>query len=104
VQGLQRQVTTLATNKVEIICANALVFLKKTASPFDIVFLDPPFDSDLLSQSCILLEQRGWLNPHALMYIEMKGGLALPNLPDNWQIIRQQTAGQVAFFLVARHY
>jgi 16S rRNA (guanine966-N2)-methyltransferase len=103
VQGLQRQVTVLATNKVEIICANALAFLKKTASAFDIVFLDPPFDSDLLNQSCILLEQQGWLNPHALMYIEMKGGLTPPNLPDNWQIIRQQTVGKIAFFLVARH-
>jgi 16S rRNA (guanine966-N2)-methyltransferase len=103
VQGLQRQVKTLATNKVEIICSNALAFLKKTASAFDIVFLDPPFDSDLLSQSCILLEQQGWLNPQAIIYLEMKGSLALPNLPDNWQIIRQQTAGQIAFFLVARH-
>jgi 16S rRNA (guanine966-N2)-methyltransferase len=104
VQSLKEQVTVLATNKVEIICANALAFLKKTASAFDIVFLDPPFDdSDLLIQSCILLEQQGWLNPHALMYLEMKRGLALPNLPDNWQIIRQQTAGKIAFFLVARH-
>ena len=103
VQSLKEQVTVLATNKVEIICANTLAFLKRTASAFDIVFLDPPFNSDLLlNQSCILLEQQGWLNPHALIYLEMKRGSASPQLPDNWKIIRHKTAGQVAFFLAQK--
>ncbi len=102
VQDLRQQVATLATDNLEIICADALTFLKGTASAFDIVFLDPPFGQDLLNPCCTLLEQRGWLSPQALMYLEMERRLEMPNLPATWQVIRRQTAGQVTVFLVAR--
>jgi len=106
VQSLKQQVATFAADNLEIICADAIQFLKKnTPSAFDIVFLDPPYEPDLLSPCCTLLEQRGWLNPHTHknhIYLETKRSLGEPNLPNGWQIIRSQTAGQVAGFLAER--
>ncbi|RKZ90521.1 MAG: 16S rRNA (guanine(966)-N(2))-methyltransferase RsmD [Candidatus Parabeggiatoa sp. nov. 1] len=102
VQGLKQQVATLAPDNIEIICADAMQFLQKTPSAFDIVFLDPPYERDLLSPCCTLLEQRGWLNPHALIYLEAERSLGIPSLPASWQVIRRQMAGQVAVFLAAR--
>ena len=98
VQGLKQQVATFAPDNVDILCADAMQFLQHPPEAFDIVFLDPPYESDLLSPCCRLLEQHGWLNPHALVYLEAERSLGIPSLPVSWQVIRHQMAGQVAFF------
>ncbi|EDN65612.1 conserved hypothetical protein [Beggiatoa sp. PS] len=102
VQGLKQQLAKLTAEHLKIICADVRQFLKKTPSTFDIVFLDPPFGQDLLSPCCTLLEQNGWLNSTAHIYLETKRNLGEPQLPPTWQIIRHQTAGQVSFFLAVR--
>jgi len=102
VQSLRQQVAKLAIDNLKVMDTNALTFLKGAASTFDIVFLDPPFGSDLLTPCCTLLEQRGWLNPNAHIYLESERRFGKPSLPATWQIIRRQTAGQVVVFLVAR--
>jgi 16S rRNA (guanine966-N2)-methyltransferase len=102
VQGLKQQVAKLTAEHLKIICADGRQFLKKTPSAFDIVFLDPPFGQDLLGPCCTLLEQGGWLNSTAHIYLEMERDLGEPHLPPTWQIIRHQTAGQVGFFLAER--
>jgi 16S rRNA (guanine966-N2)-methyltransferase len=103
VQGLRQQVTTLAADNLEIICADAQKFLTGTSETFDIVFLDPPYSTghDLLSPCCTLLDQRGWLSPCATIYVETERSLGEPDLPASWQIIRRQRAGQVAVFLAS---
>jgi 16S rRNA (guanine966-N2)-methyltransferase len=102
VQGLRQQMATFVPNKLEIIGADALKFLKGTPDIFDIIFLAPPFGHDLLRPCCPLLEQGGWLSPHALIYLETEHRLGEPNLPASWQVIRRQTVGQVAGFLAVR--
>ena len=37
---------------------------------FDVVFLDPPFHFGLAEQAIALLEEKNWLLPHALIYVE----------------------------------
>ena len=37
-----------------------------------VVFLDPPFGSPLLGAAAALLEERGWLEPGALIYVECR--------------------------------
>ena len=82
--------------------ADALTFLTGTASAFDLVFLDPPFDSDLLPRSAALLEQRGWLAPGALIYVEFAARSAAPPLPPAWTALKAKQAGEVGYHLFAR--
>lgn len=92
-----------AQHFIEVICAEALRFLKSTNTVFDVVFLDPPFGQDLLTPCCHLLEQGNWLNSPAYIYLEAEQALETPLVPDSWQIIRQKRAGDVRFFLALRH-
>jgi 16S rRNA (guanine966-N2)-methyltransferase len=71
-------------------------------APFDVVFLDPPFDSDLLRQSAELLERRHWLAPDARIYVEQSASDGLPRLPDTWLPLRTGRAGEVGYYLFAR--
>jgi 16S rRNA (guanine966-N2)-methyltransferase len=86
-------------------CAQASVhveeagrFLQRTARPFEIVFLDPPFDSAVLPEACSLLAQ-GWLAPQAWVYIECPADMPLL-LPPSWQMHRSRRAGQVGYHLL----
>ena len=88
---------------VEVRGADALRLLK--AAPergFDIVFVDPPFASTLLPETCRLLEQNGWLGPAALVYLEQDAHQPWPPMPPNWTILREGAAGQSAQRLLRR--
>src|SRR5579872_6568635 len=61
---------TLAARGGSLVQADALVWLETPGTPFDIVFLDPPFDAELLPRVCELLERGRWLKPGAHIYME----------------------------------
>ena len=70
--------------------------------PFDIVFLDPPFDSDFLTLAADRLENGGWLAPGALIYVECPARTGLPPLPPTWTATKAKQAGEVGYHLLTR--
>jgi 16S rRNA (guanine966-N2)-methyltransferase len=100
---IEAHLRTLRCSRASVACLEAQRWLAQTpVAPVDIVFLDPPFRSELLGDACALLEQRGWLNADALIYIEAGSDEAPPPLPPNWHPHRDKRAGQVAYRLFRR--
>jgi 16S rRNA (guanine966-N2)-methyltransferase len=81
--------------------ADALRFLAGTAEAYDLVFLDPPFDSDLLARSAAALAAHAWLSPGALIYVEAGARGELPSLPAQWRLLKAKQAGEVGYYLFA---
>ena len=52
---------------------------------FDIVFLDPPYDSDLLAAAAAALGRAQLLAPDARVYLEQRAREPLPALPASWK-------------------
>ena len=86
--------------------SDALRFLGGARSPangpFNIVFLDPPFESDLLGRAAELLEKGDFLTPGALIYVECAARNGLPALPPNWTATKAKQAGEVGYHLLTR--
>jgi len=82
--------------------ADALRYLAGTPQPFDIVFLDPPFASDLLQSAAAMLAERQWLRPGARIYVESAARAGLPALPASWQPLKAKQAGEVGYHLFAQ--
>jgi 16S rRNA (guanine966-N2)-methyltransferase len=82
----------------QVLNTDALRYLQNSAREFDLVMLDPPFGSMDLGNLCTLLAQ-GWLAPGAHIYLEQSRRDALPELPANWDLTHEKTAGQVRFAL-----
>jgi 16S rRNA (guanine966-N2)-methyltransferase len=83
---------------------DALAFLKHPpAQPYDVVFLDPPYASDLLEKALPLLNQPAWLSPSSMIFIEHSTHHAPPALLGSgelgWEKLRQGTAGEVSYSL-----
>jgi 16S rRNA (guanine966-N2)-methyltransferase len=99
VLGQQRE--ALDAHQVRVVRADVLQWLAGTSTAFDIVFLDPPFRKQMLSTCIQQLESRGWLSDQARVYIEAEKGL-VPELPENWELLRSKAAGQVGYHLAGR--
>lgn len=91
----------IKSNDIVVSNINVLDYLNASASTaFDIVFIDPPFRQNLVSQTCKLLED-GWLAEQALIYVEIEAE-GNYNIPNNWLLLKEKVAGQVAYRLYQR--
>ncbi|WP_440905777.1 16S rRNA (guanine(966)-N(2))-methyltransferase RsmD [Catenovulum sp. SX2] len=89
-----------ADTNTQVITTDSLQYLATSANKqFDLVFIDPPFRQNLVSQSCHLLVDKGWLAPDALIYLEYEKELNFVDLPSTWRLLKSQTAGQSSFHL-----
>ncbi len=93
----------LAAEKIKIVQRDVFKFLSGEATPFDVVFLDPPFAKGMAQQTCQWLEDKGWLAPQAKVYVEVESQLVLDGMPENWQCLKQKKAGEVAYYLFERN-
>ncbi len=104
VERLKDNIRTLAIENASVYHHDALSWLqsaeavKREDDKFDLVFLDPPFDSDLLAKSCKLLSTSGCLAEDAIIYVEHNRDTAI-ELPENWVALKEKKAGQVAYRL-----
>ena len=92
----------LTANQIKINQSDVFRFLAGEASPFALVFLDPPFGKNMAQQTCQWLEDKGWLVSHAKVYVEVESKLVLEGMPPNWTLLKSKKAGDVAYYLFER--
>lgn len=92
----------LACDLATVVNQSAPQFLAQPGTPFDVVFLDPPFRKGLLQETVDLLEKNGWLSPNAMIYAEAEAESDPLVVPVNWLCHREKVAGQVAYRLYLR--
>jgi 16S rRNA (guanine966-N2)-methyltransferase len=95
VTDLQRQLHPLFAERIQVHCHDALRWLQQRATPFDLVFVDPPYDLGLVEPACADLESRGWLAEHAWVYVESRRQAAVPAVPAGWILHREKQAGEI---------
>ncbi len=69
---------------------------------FDIIFIDPPYQDDLLLPCCHYLEMHHFLADSAYIYLEANHAIQDNALPTAWRMIKRQRAGQVFYHLAKR--
>ncbi|WP_343815021.1 16S rRNA (guanine(966)-N(2))-methyltransferase RsmD [Colwellia asteriadis] len=94
---LQANKALLSANEINVINNDALSFLQQTTDTFDVVFIDPPFRQNLVAQTAIALNA-GKLTDNAMIYVEMEVE-STQQLPSNWALLKEKTAGQVIYQL-----
>lgn len=94
--------TLSAGDRCRVVHARAERFLARTAEPFDLVFLDPPFARpNLVADACSRLDPV-WLAPQARIYLEVDARAERPRLPSAWQLLREHTSGDAHALLFVR--
>lgn len=80
---------------IKIVCREALAYVNSCSEKFDLIFLDPPYKGNLLSQSLQLVDDK--LAKDGKIYIEYENE---PLIPDSYRVVKQGKAGNVKFALL----
>ncbi len=94
-RALKDNVAKLGCTKVAVRHQDGLEFISCDVQRFDVIFLDPPFQSDYLPGLLEMLPQH--LSDNGVVYVE--SGVAI-EVPAPWQVLKSGRAGQVYFQLI----
>ena len=97
---LRHNQAQLAAGNLEIVTGNCQGFLERgnTTKPYDIIFLDPPFDMQIHKQVSKLLLSGHWLTSRAQIYCEFPA-TEVQDLPLSWRLVKDKIAGNVRYCL-----
>ncbi|MAK56451.1 MAG: 16S rRNA (guanine(966)-N(2))-methyltransferase RsmD [Pusillimonas sp.] len=95
VTALRALRTKLKANNVRVFPGDAMHVLERTANPFDLVLLDPPFGQAWLDRLWNKLP--AVLNESGLVYVESENPI---NPPPIFDLLREGQAGQVHYALL----
>ena len=100
-KALRANLGTLNASNSEVVQADVMAYLERESNDgaMDLVFLDPPFRAGFVEPVCERLAAGAWVKPGSLVYIEHESDLPEPRLPQNWELSRRKTAGQVCYSL-----
>lgn len=91
---------TLRITNAGMHCQGAEKFLAVCSEPYDLVFLDPPFQQNLLNDTLTKLIDRQLLRAGACIYLEAEFDLAKLTFPPGWVLSRHKKAGNVYYGLL----
>ena len=98
IESLNHQKKLLTATQVQIIHQDAMSFLRQAEQAYDILFLDPPFNSDLHRQALSVANERKLLKPSSLIYVETSAQSNAQNL-QGFNCLREKNAGEVHYAL-----
>lgn len=99
-QSLQQQVERLKAGNITTICADVMSYLDGQTEPFDVVFIDPPYQMPELRTDVITaLVKRGLLKNDAKLYLEWPNEQQMTLNHDNLNWLKQKSAASVCYAL-----
>ena len=96
---IKTSLVTLKAREHDVMMVDGIYYLAQTWHRYHVVFLDPPFGSDLVQRA--LEDLPKVLAPDSnRIYLEWTEG-AKPGLPAGYSWLREKQAGQVCFGLIS---
>ncbi len=100
IQHIKVNIQKLDIHNCSVIQDDALNYLQKNSEQrFDIVFLDPPFFSDLHIETIRLLDAHQHLANHAKIYLELPKNSSIETLPSCWQCLKSKSTSTIDYYL-----
>lgn len=89
------QLLALSSQQAKIIQGNTLDTVNTLSEPFELIFLDPPFNQNLLPQTIQRIVEKNLLVIDGVIYIECEGQGSVYSVPENWQLIKEKRSAQI---------
>ncbi len=94
--------TTGLEAKATVTQGDSLDFLAKTKKKFDLIFLDPPYHTDLLENALLAIEKFDILNAHGIIVCESAVGKTFPALSLPYEQGKTYRYGQIQLTIYRR--
>src|SRR3989344_6843668 len=100
--SINENIKLLSANNIEAVCAKWPAIPVLSKAPFDVVFLDPPYQFSILEECCRWLEEKKMLKPEAWIYVEFKKSTRPTLFPKNWRQIKRKSKKTIIYALFKR--
>ena len=100
VRFLKQNMQLLQVKHAEVIAKTAQQALKQLSSPYDVIFLDPPYALNLWAELATQLE--ALIHEKTLIYVEADRELNQLGLPSTWQKVKETKVGVIRAGLYQR--
>ncbi len=89
-----------ADNLSKVHCSDVIDFLSVTeANNYDVVFIDPPFNSRLLNETCRSFSNKDLVLPGGMVYLEFSSSDRPDCISPRWEKFREKKSGSVKYCL-----
>ena len=85
-----------------VVAGDALSYLASCREKYDVIFLDPPYHTDLLEKSMELITKFDILREHGIMVCESAADRVLPALAPPYELGREYRYGQIKLTICRR--
>ncbi|HZZ94039.1 MAG TPA: 16S rRNA (guanine(966)-N(2))-methyltransferase RsmD [Usitatibacter sp.] len=93
-RALRDNAVKLNAGGAEVVESDAIAYLQRAGETFDVVFIDPPYASDLATRALAAVAPR--VAPEGRVYVESAGRV---EPPAGWKALRADRAGAVRYAL-----
>ncbi|SNB63194.1 16S rRNA (guanine966-N2)-methyltransferase [Arboricoccus pini] len=97
---IQTNIRVLGAASVDLLRRDATRLGRASGDPFDIVFMDPPYHSDLAARALTGLIGSDWLAPSARVIVELAARETLVLSPE-WALLDERRYGAARFLFIA---
>ena len=103
---MEANLKILEANRYQLCNQDSLKYLKKIKLlPFDLIFLDPPFNQELIPSILSLISEQNLIDSKSKIYIESEFEIDLEflnsNVKYNCRIEKQKKSGNVFYCLIS---
>ena len=93
---------TELTDRAQVVAGDSMEYLSRLREKFDIIFLDPPYEAELLEPAIAHIARFDILNPHGIIVAECPAGRPLPALEPPYRIHRTYRYGKIGVTVYRR--
>jgi 16S rRNA (guanine966-N2)-methyltransferase len=93
-----RVAKAMGTTPAAVHRSAVLAYLARPCGPFDLAFLDPPYDLDDVELAAVLHALAPRLSPGGLVVVERASRSSEPAAPDGWELDRHRRYGDTALW------
>ncbi len=99
VTQLKQQKELLQADTVEIKQQNALSYVRELNQQYDVIFLDPPFNTDFLDKVIPVILKKQLISPSGLLYVESSSSKPACKDLNSLNCVREKVTGEVRYAL-----
>lgn len=96
--NLKNNIFRLNIKNIKTIYTNTLEWLKKQSSKYDIIFLDPPYNSNILQKTIFLIDQKKKIKKYGYIYVE-KNRKEKIQYPKSWILYKTKYTKTIQYQL-----
>lgn len=83
-----------------VLNTDSIEFIKSTSKKFDIIFIDPPYESDLYTKSLSAIKAANILNDDGFIVLEYDTEITPDFSTDTFEVIKEKKYGRVKILIM----